>query len=467
MARVGGGNVFKSASAGVLRPIGARGLGGAKEIEDDRDPLMAVLNHAWDRKPKEDEKKRGLGLARSRPQQDPSSGATKASEKGKALEEGRNRLGQAGGLFVDTGGGAAKNRLAPSFEEAPAGEGESPPVSPGDTSKTPGTRRGGAKAAPAPPARRLHYNVCPETDQSPRLLPPPKIRKGQIKLDFEKAGEEGDAEHAQCEVDDHRPHLDKEQEHFVDLVHHFHGAVNQAGVRLNEMLLKVRKHFLEDAKWLEDKMNFDQLTEVSFEVQTVNYFLAKWHHELEPRKAPVPAKPSKIEDMSADDILAQTLYSVSRMEVLACKLAPVLEKICHDAKTMRRGPNGEPLTPRSKNALTLAQKRGFQDTDEFNRLLGHMEHILSVAQHLATPPTNGLPMRETKTIIKAAEKFKMGLFKKKKGVDPASPKGAPSPKGGPDSPKLPVKNAFSGAANILSSKIDEKHAEAPKPESGG
>merc|ERR1719311_1476992 len=101
------------------------------------------------------------------------------------------------------------------------------------------------------------------------------------------------------------------------------------------------------------------------------------------------------------------MYSVSRMEVLAGKLGPVLEKICYDAKTLRRGANGEPLTPTSKNALTLAQKRGFKDTEEFNGLMGHLEHILSVTQHLANPPKSGLPKyKDTKHMKDAVEKYR-------------------------------------------------------------
>lgn len=264
-----------------------------------------------------------------------------------------------------------------------------------------------------------------------------------MKLNFEDEGAAMDAEHAQSEVDDHKPHLDKEQEHFIDLCHHFHGAINQAGVRLNEMLVKVRRHFLEDESWLEDKMNYDQLTEISFEVQTTNYFLAKWHHQLEPRKNAAPQRPSKIEDMSADDILAQALYSISRMEVLASKLGPVLEKICYDAKTMRRGPNGEPLTPTSKNALTLAKKRGFQEIDEFNKLMGHLEHILAVTHHLAHPPTSGLPG----LVSTAADKFKRGLKSRTSAGEPMN--AAES-----------IRGAFGALGASIDAKVEAKVAKA-------
>jgi len=380
-----------------------------------------VLNHSWNRPSSSADDHHGghkrVGIAQRRGLQADMGGltdkaaASKAADKAKADEGARSRLGQTGtSLFVDTG---AKNRLVPTFDEdSPNPAGESPPTSPADQKAA--AQRGRGNKAAAIPTRRYQNEVDKKEEVSPRLRNPPLCRKGQVKLNFEDDAQALDAEHGQTEVDDHKEHMDPEQKHFVDLCHHFHGAINQAGVRLNEMLLKIRKHWLEDISWLEGKKNFDELAEIAFEVQTANYFIAKFNHELEPRKAPAPVRPSKIDDMSVDDILAQALYSLSKMEVLATKLGPVLEKICHDAKTLRRGPNGEPLTPTSRNALTLAKKRGFQNIDEFNKLIGHLEHVLAATQHLASPPTSGLPaVRKMATVLTAMSKFKKGLSTKK------------------------------------------------------
>lgn len=225
-------------------------------------------------------------------------------------------------------------------------------------------------------------------------------RKGQVKLSYEFEAKQMDAEHGQSEVDDHMPHLDAEQEHFIDLCHKLEPLIDQAGVRLINMLTAIRAHFLLDKSWLEKKSNYDQLAELAFEVQTANYFLTKWHVQLEPGKVPAPTRPSKIDDMPAEDILAQALTSVSRMEVLASKLAPVLLKICHDARTLRRGPFGEPLTPTSKNAVTLAKKHGFNDVDGLGRMMGHLEHMLSEALHLSNPPKSGLPEKRFQAATK-------------------------------------------------------------------
>jgi len=133
------------------------------------------------------------------------------------------------------------------------------------------------------------------------------------------------------------------------------------------------------------------------------------------------------------------------MEVLASKLGPVLEKICHDAKTMRRGPNGEPLTPTSKNALSLAKKRGFTDIEEFNKLMGHLEHILSITQHLSNPPKSGLPeVQKTVVVMMAAAKFKKGLSGKTFGNMVG------------DVSQAKANLAFGGAAKSLGASIDAK-----------
>lgn len=384
----GGGGVFKSASATVLRPKGK------SDAPASTDPLAALLNRDWDKRKDEvdDHAPKKTGMASRRGLQTELSGALEKSKS------------QKGNLFVDTG---QKGRLV-GFDEEHSPPADSP-ASP--DSGVPARRK---QAAAAAPVRKYHNDVCPETLGSPRLRTPPLVRKGQVKLDFEHAGEEADAEHAQAEVEraGSKSQMDPEQLHFVERCHHFHGAVNQAGVRLNEMLTSIRKRFLEDAKFLEDPKQYDQITEIAFEIQTACYFVTKWHHELEPRKIQAATRPAKIEDMSAEDILAQCFYSVSRLEVVASGLGPILEKICYDAKTLRRGPNGEPLTPTSKNALTLAQKRGFKHIEEFYRMIGHLEHVLSITHHLANPPTSGLPaIRKAAVVFSAAMKFKRNLKK--------------------------------------------------------
>jgi len=448
MARSGGGTVFKSASTSVLRPMGGRSALEEKQHREDLDPLQAVLNHSWN-KPAADAGKKRRGLQAEMGALSEKASASKAADKSGPGEGLRSRLGQTGtSLSVVTG---AQNRVTPTFDEdSPPGQGEaSPPTSPGDK---PSGRIGKKKEGTAP-KRQYTNDVCPNEDLSPKMREPPRCRKGQVKLNYEGEAAAADAEHGQTEVDDHKPHLDPEQEHFVDMCHHFLGAVNQAGVRLCEMLTKIRRHFIEDHNWLEAKLNFDQLTELAFEVQTANYFIAKWHHELEPRKVQAPVRPSKLEDMSADDILAQSLYSVSKMEVLAGKLGPVLDKICYDAKNLRKGANGEPLTPTSKNALSLAKKRGFIDVGEFNSFIGHLEHILSVGQHLATPPVTGLPkIKKMATIMNAIGKFKgFGRKKTEPAPEPASPKLGEAP----IAAKAEIKSAFGSLGASVASKVAE------------
>jgi len=453
MSRSNGGTVFKSASTSVLRPMGGRSALEEKHREE-LDPLQAVLNHSWNKATASADAGKRTGIARRGLQAEmgglsEKAAAFKAADKAGPGEGIRSRLGQTGtSLFVETG---AKTRLTPTFDEdSPPAQGDaSPPTSPGDKP----SGRIGKKAGASAPVRRYQNDVCPNEDMSPKMRSPPRCRKGQVKLNYEGEAAAADAEHAQSVVDDHKPHLDPEQEHFVDICHHFLGACNQAGVRLCEMLTKVRRHFMEDPSWLEAKLNFNQLTELAFEIQTANYFIAKWHHELEPRKVQAPVRPTKLEDMSAEDILAQSLYSTSKLEVLAGKLGPVLEKICYDAKTLRRGANGEPLTPTSKNALTLAKKRGFIDVAEFNNFIGHLEHVLSVTQHLASPPVTGLPkLKKMATIMNAIGKFKRGLSMKKS--EPQSPTLGETPTSARDK----INDAFGSLGASVAAKAAEAEA---------
>lgn len=399
MASRNGGGVFKSASTGILRP--KRGA----EPAEDADPLAAVLNRSWMKKPGGDQDGRKRGIAARRGLQAELMGLSTAPTPAKAGD---------------------KNRLSNGFEdESPArAEGVSP------------AGRGGNNMPAPPPVRRYQFEVCPDELLSPQLRSPPAVRKGQVKLVHDD--DLKDALHGQSEVDDHRPHMDPEQEHFVDLAHKLQGLVNQAALRLVDMLTKIRNHYLEDKAWLDSKINYDQLTEIAFEVQTANYHLAKWHHQLAPKSVAAPVHPSKVEDMASEDILAQALYSTSSMEVLVGKLAPLLNNICHDAKTLRRAANGEPLSPTSKNAYTLAQKRGFKDVNQLDPFMSHLEHTLAVAQHLATPPTSGLPkMKSTVTTIIAASKFKRLLGKPK------------------SSEAAPAKESISGAFKSLAASVNE------------
>merc|ERR1719181_302820 len=86
-----------------------------------------------------------------------------------------------------------------------------------------------------------------------------------------------------------------------------------------------------------------------------------------------------MDSCDAVDLLALVQASVARAEVVASKLHPHLHKILHDAKHLRKKVDGkEP----EHNPLKLAENRGLESASEVHRIVGHLEHVLSVTYNL-------------------------------------------------------------------------------------
>lgn len=383
MASPGSAMVLKSASAGVLQ-VNGRGRGDSKS--DDNDPLQAILNRSWNKQA-------------SRPNDTPN------KPKRVLTSAGRVRL-SGNGLSVNT----KKDVQAYAAEDAIflVGSGEATPSISAPTPKS--TRRLGRQHSKGSnleilPRKYYAFDLCPEVELSPTLRSPPRVRRGSVKLVFNND--------EKCIADELKQ---SEQEKFVDLVHRLQSLVSQAALRLNDMVVQIRKRIREDTAWASSQANHDRFAEVSFEILTANYYLAKWHHQLEPNIVQAPTRPAKIEDMPVNDIMAEVQSSIARMEILTAKLVPVLNKIVNDARNMRRGPDGQPLTPNGKDPLKLAAKRGFKDVADMYHLVEHLEHLLAETHHLAHPPTSGLEncrkaVRDTTNVILAAGAFKKLMHK--------------------------------------------------------
>jgi hypothetical protein len=393
-----------------------------KGAQDDNDPLQAVLNRSWSKQTTKSEDKQEV---KRKPVAMRHTVAHKPSDSVKA-DDSRNRLSTSGnGLFVDTQHKSLALPVEPSPRPGEVPE-ASPPLSPFSAvdnnrrNLMQGLTKHGSDKAPER-GRRYSFDISPVVETSPRLRSPPKVRAGSIKLDFDEDIKHALDDHGGAVVEDHHHVVDKEQQEFIDLTHKLESLVSQTALRMNDMLDDIRKKFHDDHKWLEAKVNYEQLTEVSFEVLTANYFLSKWHHQLEPRKVPAPPKPEKPEEVSCDDVLAQLQNSISRMEVLVSKLGPVMNKIISDARTLRRGPDGEPISPNSRNPVKLAAKRGFKDATRLHKLVEHLEHTLSVTHHLAHPPKSGMETFQISkkvvvagSLMMAANRFKRGAMKNEK-----------------------------------------------------
>ncbi|CAE8644061.1 unnamed protein product [Polarella glacialis] len=143
-----------------------------------------------------------------------------------------------------------------------------------------------------------------------------------------------------------------------------HGLIHQAAIRLINLFARINQKHREAPKTLLEPANFDRLVDVSYLIATANYRMCKWLHQLDPQTCLKPAKPSKPVDNNPDELLKAIQFSLSRSEVVPSYLAPKLHKILSDAKALRKGPNGEPLTPNSKNPAKLAES-GFRPNSHF------------------------------------------------------------------------------------------------------
>lgn len=259
---------------------------------------------------------------------------------------------------------------------------------------------------------------------------------------------------------------------FQEVASKLRTMIGQTTVRMNDHLVLIRRQMEEDKeRFVEGSSGLEVLTEISFLVATSNYRLQKWIYQLEGKKGTAPIRPTHAQDCTAVDLVSEVQYALSRMEVCAGSLTPMLQKIVHDAKNMRRQANGEPLTPTAKNPAKLAIKRGFQDLEEMRGLAGHLEHLLEVTGHLAHRRKKLEAAQQVRASIKAIQavgRFKRILKKNREAKDsaPGSPasQDAASPKAdGDKDAAAPVRSAANGMLDALG-KLGQEKDKAKEPE---
>jgi len=200
---------------------------------------------------------------------------------------------------------------------------------------------------------------------------------------------------------------------FTETSTKLHGLIHQVAIRLIELFIKVNRKHRESPQLLLEPANFERLVDVSYLIATANYRMCKWLHQLDPQTFLKPAKPSKPVDHNVVELLKEIQFSLSRLEVVASNLAPKLHKILSDAKALRKGPNGEPLTPNGRNPTKLAEQRGIKDVSEMQGLALHLERLLEVAQNLTHKSVGAAAFKSTGTVIRAVVRFRMLLKKAK------------------------------------------------------
>jgi len=243
--------------------------------------------------------------------------------------------------------------------------------------------------------RPYTFDICALANGglSPKLRSPPVNRRGCVKLVFEPDMLEGTDSGS---VDDAK--VNCADDRFKSIACKLHGFVSQTCVRMNDIMIAIKnRNCKEPTYFTKSKMHFETLLEVEFLIGTVNYYMAKAHHQLEPGQAPVPVSPARLADSSVDDLLSQIQSAVSTMGVLSGKLCPLLEQIVSDAKTnRRRGLRGEALSPALRHPASLAAKRGLCNVAHLHKIPSHLEKILATTQSLAIRP-----QRESRTLMKA------------------------------------------------------------------
>ncbi|CAE8707145.1 unnamed protein product [Polarella glacialis] len=200
---------------------------------------------------------------------------------------------------------------------------------------------------------------------------------------------------------------------FTETSTKLHGLIHQVAIRLIDLIARVNQKHRESPQMLLEPANFDRLVEVFYLIATANYRMCKWLHQLDPQTFLKPARPSKPVDHNPDELLKGIQFLLSRSEVVASNLAPKLYEILSDAKALRKGPNGEPLTPNGRNPTKLAEQRGIKDVSEMQGLALHLERLLEVAQNLIHKSVGAATFASTGTVLRAFIKFKRLLAKAK------------------------------------------------------
>jgi len=156
--------------------------------------------------------------------------------------------------------------------------------------------------------------------------------------------------------------------HMADLdVRRLKMLVHKACVQLADHVLTIRERHAQEAEFLSHMANYHSLAGILFEVDTAQYYFAKWRHELEPKKYPTPEHPSApAADCAISDLLAMLQSAVSRMEHGATKLCSSLERVVTRAADSKASPS----------SLGSIMK-------ELPGLVAHLEHLFGATKRFA------------------------------------------------------------------------------------
>lgn len=229
---------------------------------------------------------------------------------------------------------------------------------------------------PIVPPRRWTFDINRDDEE---IMSPtwnrPKERRGSCRLTFDNntAGSCEEGKNA----------MTSPAGSFTDVSNRLCILVGQTHMRMNGFVSQIHDRLKKEPDFFKLDVNMERLVDVAFSLSVAVYRLSKWLHQLEPCKVKCPSKPQKTEGATHIELMAEVKFALTRMDMLASRLTPMLKKIVNDAKNERPTRNGEPTDPLLRNPESLAKIRGIVDVGEMGGMWCHLEGMLQKAESLA------------------------------------------------------------------------------------
>lgn len=162
----------------------------------------------------------------------------------------------------------------------------------------------------------------------------------------------------------------------ADLRSRLRTVVDQACVRMNDAISKIREVGVEQPRFFEHQANLHGLVEVVFGTSTALYYLSKWCGELSSENLPPPMKPTRLaEAPRVDVLLSQLQCTVAKIEVETAKLDSLFAQEIRTRKISL-----------AIGVVSVSTPRRTQRRDEELLLfVSHLEYLLASLQTISHP----------------------------------------------------------------------------------
>lgn len=245
----------------------------------------------------------------------------------------------------------------------------------------------------------------------------PTQRKATCKLTFDAKASDASSDSAMAKESSE---LERETDTFIDTATKLRNLVGQTCVRMTDYLQVIAEKQKKDPDMFEkSESNKERLVLIAYLESVANYRLGKWLHQLEPRRVLAPSKPQKQEDSRTEDLLSEVKFALTRMEMLASTLAPLLQQIVSDAKKAKPTIDACPVSPTLRHPVGLAHRRGIVDVEELAGISAHLERLLETTEGLAHNPAPAQKVAASVKAVMAVGRFKKLIPQKVKSMETA------------------------------------------------